>query len=793
MLRTNENRPPLEKVISKSATTKGYWNQWERLKLKNGLLYRRWQCRGRDSKEILQIIPPMKYRREVLEKSHEGLANCHLGLRRTKERVQKKAYWIGWSTDVERFHAACHTCARFFRGTPRRQGQMQTAPVGEPWERLAVDITGPHPRSKNGFTYILTAIDTFTRWAFAIPIRHHDAVTVAHVLVDKVFSVFGIPGQILTDRGAEFEGRLMKELCRILEIEKLRTTAYKPSTNGIIERFHRTLNGFLGKVINENQRDWDQWIPAVLAAYHASRHEATGFSPNYLVLGREVRLPLDLVYGTPEDATKHQTYEEVVMERWTRQRDAFEMARQHIGRAAERSKQYYDLKVRPKSFDVGSWIWVYNPRRYVGRSPKWQKLYTGPFLVVGKLGIVNLVVQRSPKANKQVIHVDKAKMCFGDTPKSWLPEEDRIELEDLQIDGHQDEASTLVTGQNTSEMRTGCEQIPEWDPEKVSHGRRKPERKVCKPARFRDNCVVVERKYPVKEVMEGRGAEELIAEGQRRMEIERKTKEERDKPKRDIRKPSHFQHAGAYVGADKASQGEPGEVDIRPSGWPIQIKGSRVVQCRSTSCIKGDLLLLDRDMPKKRKKKKEGQATKLKQEQSKEMEQIGASLGNKIEKGHEEVSGLKPTMAKGTDKAVRTAISKAPRDAEIHPCSECGPRKHKVFKTKRGLNQHVRAIHKPMQGMKASWKKPERESLEEEWLRMVQRGALEVPKRAETADSVRKRIERTLVEREDEGSVDIDDIQISSQEWLTHEETNRLIEELQGTGSFEDLLVSIGL
>ena len=178
---------------------------------------------------------------------------------------------------------------------------MQRAPVGEPWERLAIDITGPHPRSRNGFTYILTGIDLFTKWAFAFPVRNHEAVTVAHVLVDRVFAVFGIPAQILSDRGAEFESKLMKEICGALDIEKLRTTSYKPSTNGCVERFHRSLNSLLAKVVSNNQRDWDEWLPSVLAAYHASTHESTGYTPNFLMFGREVRVPLDFAYEDPEN------------------------------------------------------------------------------------------------------------------------------------------------------------------------------------------------------------------------------------------------------------------------------------------------------------------------------------------------------------------------------------------------------------------------------------------------------------------------------------------------------------
>jgi hypothetical protein len=77
----------------------------------------------------------------------------------------------------------------------------------------------------------------------------------------------------------------MKELCRWMDIDKLRTTAYRPATNGMVKRFHRTLNSLIGKCVSTNQRDWDDRLQTVVAAYRASRHEATGFSPNMLMLG----------------------------------------------------------------------------------------------------------------------------------------------------------------------------------------------------------------------------------------------------------------------------------------------------------------------------------------------------------------------------------------------------------------------------------------------------------------------------------------------------------------------------
>jgi len=148
-------------------------------------------------------------------------------------------------------------------------------------------------------------IDVFTKWAEAIPLRNKEATTVIRAIFDVVFSSFGLPLQLLSDNGREFDNMMLRELCRLLGVDKIRTTVYKASTNGAIERLHRTMNAMLGKVIAQNQRNWDEFLPSIMSAYRASRHEATGFSPNFMLLGRENNAPLDVVLGLQRTEEKY--------------------------------------------------------------------------------------------------------------------------------------------------------------------------------------------------------------------------------------------------------------------------------------------------------------------------------------------------------------------------------------------------------------------------------------------------------------------------------------------------------
>jgi len=245
------------------------------------------------------------------------------------------------SATLEKFLRQCDSCARYHRGAVPRRAGLQPTLVGEPWERVSIDITGPHPRSLHQNQYILTCVDHFSKWAEAIPLANHTATSFARALMSHIFSRFGAPLQLLSDRGLEFESELFSQLMKWMEVDKLRTTAYQLSTNGAVERFHHTLNTMLGKVVSDTQRDWDDKLPAVMAAYRASIHETTGYSPNRLFLGREVRMLLDLVMGLPPDNDKQvSSMDEFVQQTQEQMVSAYDVVRQHLGVAAQCRKVY---------------------------------------------------------------------------------------------------------------------------------------------------------------------------------------------------------------------------------------------------------------------------------------------------------------------------------------------------------------------------------------------------------------------------------------------------------------------
>ena len=142
--------------------------------------------------------------------------------------------------------------------------------------------------------------DYFTKLDDAIPIPNQEASTAVESVVTKFICVFGVPLQINTDRGRNFESKRFQEICRLLGLNKTRTTPLHPQSDGLVERANRTLANMLSKFMSEKQKDWDTYLPYLLMAYRSSVHSTTGHPQNKLVFGRDVSLPVDLMLGRPE-------------------------------------------------------------------------------------------------------------------------------------------------------------------------------------------------------------------------------------------------------------------------------------------------------------------------------------------------------------------------------------------------------------------------------------------------------------------------------------------------------------
>ena len=193
------------------------------------------------SKGAPRPVVPRVLREEVFRVLH---SLAHPGIRATQRLIAARFVWPHLNTDVRNWTRSCLQCqqVKVQRHTVTPVGTFTTPDAR--FAHVHVDIVGPLPSSQ-GYRYLLTAVDRFTRWPEVVPLVDITAISTARALVSGWIARFGVPAFITTDRGSQFESSLVKELSHILGCERIRTTAYHPCANGLVERFHRQLKASL--------------------------------------------------------------------------------------------------------------------------------------------------------------------------------------------------------------------------------------------------------------------------------------------------------------------------------------------------------------------------------------------------------------------------------------------------------------------------------------------------------------------------------------------------------------------
>ncbi|KAL5464015.1 hypothetical protein EMCRGX_G032972, partial [Ephydatia muelleri] len=296
--------------------------QWEQLLFKNGILYRYHEDEGNSN---VQVVVPKAARCQILKQLHEGAFGGHLGEAKTLNRLPRK--------------------------NPSRKSRapLQSVTAGYPLQLVAVDIVGPLTPSKTENTYILVASDYFTRWVEAYAIPNQEAVTVANKLVDEFFCRFSVPEQLHSDQGRQFEANVMQEVCRLLQIDKTRTTPYHPQSDGLVERFNRTMLAMLASTVEEDPSNWEQHLRKVCMAYNTSVQPSTGYTPFYLMFGRLARLPVDIMYGScPTEPVLPHQYVKTLKDTLE---SAYTKARKHMHATAMRSEELYNRRVHGQEYE----------------------------------------------------------------------------------------------------------------------------------------------------------------------------------------------------------------------------------------------------------------------------------------------------------------------------------------------------------------------------------------------------------------------------------------------------------
>lgn len=327
-----------------------------------------------------RAVVPSQLRGEILEESHSGPMAGHFSGVRLYKSLVRHWWWPNMFSDCRKHCVACPQCAIVSGSGRVNKPPLHPIPVQRPFQIVGLDVMDL-PKTEAGNKHVVVFQDYLTKWPLVFPVADQKTVTIARLVAEELVPTFGVPEALLTDRGTNLLSHLMKDLCALLGIKKLNTTAYHPQCDGMVERFNRTLKTILRKHAAKFGNQWDKYLSGVLWAYRNTPHESTGEKPSYLLFGMDCRAPTEaaLLPLTPPQLTDVEDYREQLVLSLSSARD---LAAKCVQAAQKRYKQQYDKKAKPCDLKTGSWVMVYFPHEETGKARKLSRPWHGPYRVV---------------------------------------------------------------------------------------------------------------------------------------------------------------------------------------------------------------------------------------------------------------------------------------------------------------------------------------------------------------------------------------------------------------------------
>ncbi|CAL9688356.1 unnamed protein product [Knipowitschia caucasica] len=286
---------------------------------------------------------------------------------------------------IDNWVGECDKCQR--KGKPLAAVlPLENIKVSAVWELVGIDLTGPLPKTPDGFMYMLTATDYFSKWVEAYPLKSKSALEVAQRLCSIIYR-HGCPKRILSDQGREFVNELNNELCTLLHIERSVTAAYHPQTNGLDVKTNHNIKQALTTLVNDRQNNWDTYLKGVLFALRSKVHTSTKQTPFRLLYGREAVFPAELPVHVPLSITlpEEATYNACIEGREEEMKTTHSKAEKKMAQAHEKQRLAYAKKTLKKyravSYSIGQEVLLFNMRKKGRKGGRIEPDFSGPYTI----------------------------------------------------------------------------------------------------------------------------------------------------------------------------------------------------------------------------------------------------------------------------------------------------------------------------------------------------------------------------------------------------------------------------
>lgn len=347
---------------------------------------------------------------EILKMYHKSLLGGHAGLERMKNNIRRYYTWPTLTKDIKDFIRNCATCEKT-KITTHTRSPMQISSVGiSPFDHVYIDFVGPiTPPSAEGHHYLFTMTCDLTKYAIAVPTVDCSALTTAKAFVENLILRFNIPTKVTTDNATNFTAETTKEITKLLKIKKIPTSPYHPNSN-IVERWHRTLGTYMKAYIEKEPDTWHTTISYALFAYNNCVHTSTGFTPNELVFGHNIKLPTSI---KSKPVYNYENYRDELRERLA---EAQKIAKDSIMKQKNANKKQYDKKTKPLNLNKNDLVLI----RKQQRKQKFEQPYEGPYRVEEVTTNTNAKIRKGKKLVR--VHNDQLKLAHANHGPDTPPE-----------------------------------------------------------------------------------------------------------------------------------------------------------------------------------------------------------------------------------------------------------------------------------------------------------------------------------------------------------------------------------
>lgn len=369
-----------------------------------------WNIDKKKSEKGDKVVVPKTWVQSLLKSYHDDPQGGHQGVVKTLARLQEKYFWNSMKKDIVNHCKSCHLCAicKDYGKPVKTPLQPITSKNLTPFQKCGLDILGPLPTAQNGSRYIVVLQDYFTKWPVVEGMESVEASKLKKWLIDRVFCVYGIPQDLVTDRGTQLTSTEFEQFLQNNGIHHSLTAPFHPQSDGMVERFNRSLLNSLRCYAQENPDQWTDFLQPIVFAYRSAKHSSTGYSPFELLQIRQPRLGIDVRPASTFQGSESELIEkgQALMEQMRGN------ARQRLEDAAKKQACNYNKtnRVSETKLEPGNTVYWRRPPPAVRGSKKLQAIWQGPYMIDRQLGSKTFII-KGGDGSTSTVNADQLKLC----------------------------------------------------------------------------------------------------------------------------------------------------------------------------------------------------------------------------------------------------------------------------------------------------------------------------------------------------------------------------------------------